>query len=54
MKETPGAGFFSNYWKLHGVAIILTFQIFWIAVFLMDRVTGKTADGLPQFVYVNF
>lgn len=54
MKETPRINFFSQYWRLHGLAMVLTFQIFWIVIFVMDRVTGKSADGLPQFVYVNF
>jgi len=34
--------------------IILTFEVFWIAVFLLDRVGQSTEGGIPQFVYVNF
>jgi hypothetical protein len=33
--------------------MLLTFEVFWILVFLLDRmVSGGT--GIPQFVYVNF
>ncbi len=33
--------------------IILTIEIFWIVVFLLDRVTNE-ASHIPEFVYVNF
>ena len=34
--------------------IMLTFELFWIAVFLLDRIGQATTGGVPQFVYVNF
>jgi hypothetical protein len=33
---------------------LLTFELFWIVVFLLDRVGHGTGAGVPQFVYVNF
>ena len=33
--------------------IILTFEIFWIVLFLLNRVTNEAAH-IPEFVYVNF
>ena len=34
--------------------IMLTFELFWIVVFLLDRIGQATIGGVPQFVYVNF
>lgn len=35
--------------------VVLTFEIFWIAVFLLESATGQGAGpGVAQFVYVNF
>lgn len=34
--------------------IILTFEVFWILVFLLDRVTNMNPSGIPQFIYINF
>jgi len=34
--------------------IIITFEIFWITVFLVDRMTNSNAVDIPQFIYVNF
>lgn len=34
--------------------IVLTFEVFWIAVFLLDRIGPSATGGIPQFVYVNF
>ena len=33
--------------------IVLVFEIFWIAVFLIEKVGGGALE-IPQFVYVNF
>lgn len=38
----------------HQKAIIMTFEIFWILVFLLDRVIRTDNVGIPQFIYVNF
>ena len=40
--------------RTHHKLIILTFEVFWIAVFLLNRVGQSTTGGIPQFVYVNF
>ena len=34
--------------------IMVTFEIFWIVVFVLDRVGRGSDGGVPQFVYVNF
>ena len=34
--------------------VMLTFEVFWIVVFLLDRIGQSTTGGVPQFVYVNF
>jgi hypothetical protein len=34
--------------------IAFTFEVFWIVVFLLNRLTHANAGGVPQFVYVNF
>jgi hypothetical protein len=34
--------------------IMLTFELFWVVVFLLDRIGHVTTGGVPQFVYVNF
>ena len=34
--------------------MLITFEIFWIVVFLLDRVGRDASGGVPQFVYVNF
>jgi hypothetical protein len=38
----------------HRKVILLTFEIFWIVVFLLDAATGDSGAGVAQFVYVNF
>ena len=35
-------------------AVVLTFEIFWILVFLLDRARNVNAVDIPQFIYVNF
>jgi hypothetical protein len=34
--------------------IQLTFEIFWILVFVLEMVANRTSSSIPQFVYVNF
>lgn len=34
--------------------IVITFEIFWIVIFLLDRVISASSSVIPQFVYVNF
>lgn len=38
----------------HRKVAVLTFQIFWIVVFLLDAATKGTGAQIVQFVYVNF
>ena len=33
--------------------IILTFEILWIIVFLLNRLAGNVPE-VPEFIYVNF
>ena len=41
-------------WQKHGRAILFTFEVFWIVVFLLERVITGGGSDIPQFVYVNF
>jgi hypothetical protein len=41
-------------WRRHARVIGLTFEVFWIAVFLLDRIALSDGGGIPPFVYVNF
>ena len=34
--------------------IVITFELFWIGIFLLHRVAQHGATDLPGFVYVNF
>jgi hypothetical protein len=34
--------------------IVITFEIFWILVFVIDKITNSDAVDIPQFIYVNF
>jgi hypothetical protein len=35
--------------------VVLTFELFWIAVFLLEAATAQGGGaGIAQFVYVNF
>ena len=34
--------------------IIITFEIFWIFVFILRSIAGNGIDEIPQFIYVNF
>jgi hypothetical protein len=34
--------------------VILTFEIFWILIFLLDRLTSANSVDIPQFIYVHF
>ena len=33
--------------------IIITFEVFWIIVFLLNTISGDATE-IPQFIYVNF
>jgi hypothetical protein len=34
--------------------ITITFEVFWILVFLLDRMISANPSAIPQFIYVNF
>jgi hypothetical protein len=34
--------------------IFVTFEIFWIIVFLLGQVSNSNSVDIPQFIYVNF
>jgi len=34
--------------------IVMTFEIFWILVFLLEQVSNTNSVDIPQFIYVNF
>jgi hypothetical protein len=38
----------------YGKLIMMTFEIFWILVFLLDRIIRTNNVDIPQFIYVNF
>lgn len=45
---------FKNLLRSNYRLVLLTFELFWIVVFLLDRFGHGTGEGVPQFVYVNF
>ena len=34
--------------------MLVTFEVFWIIIFLLDRISSSGGGGVPDFVYVNF
>lgn len=34
--------------------IIITFEIFWIIIFILDKLSNKNSIRIPEFIYVNF
>ena len=44
----------SSWWAANRKSIVLTFEIFWLLIFFLDRVTNVNAVEIPQFIYVNF
>ena len=45
---------FTEWFKQNRGIILITFEVFWIVVFLLDRITSGGSAEIPQFVYVNF
>jgi len=33
---------------------MITFEIFWLVVFLLNMIAAQSGSEIPQFVYVNF
>lgn len=40
--------------QTHKRLIIITFELFWILVFVLDRLSGQNSVEVPQFIYVSF
>jgi hypothetical protein len=40
--------------QTHGRLMLLTFELFWIVIFVLDRISSGGGSGVPDFVYVNF
>jgi hypothetical protein len=40
--------------KLNKKLIMVTFEIFWLLVFMFDRLTSMSSVDIPQFIYVQF
>ncbi len=43
-----------EFYALRKRTIIITFEVFWIVVFILEMVANKSGTTIPQFVYVNF
>jgi hypothetical protein len=41
-------------WAENRRLVLITFEVFWIIVFLLDHLGKGAAGGVPGFVYVNF
>ncbi len=41
-------------WTENRRLIVITFELFWVIVFLLDHLGRGAGGGVPQFVYVNF
>jgi len=42
------------WFKANYRTIRLTLEVFWILVFILDRMTSGNTVEVPQFIYVNF
>ena len=38
----------------HRKVIVLTFEVFWVAVFLLEAASGGSDPASMQFIYANF
>ena len=43
-----------EYVRSNRKVVVLTFELFWIAVFLLEATGQGAGGGVVQFVYVNF
>jgi hypothetical protein len=44
----------ASWFKANHRLIMITFEVFWIVVFLLDRLVSANPSAIPQFIYVNF
>lgn len=51
--EAGAPGWAAYAWANRKV-VVLTFEVFWIAVFLLDAASRGGGSGIAAFVYVNF
>jgi len=40
--------------RKYRTTIVITFEIFWIIVFVLSTITSQAGQEIPQFVYMNF
>ena len=45
---------FWSAWLKRRKLILLTFEIFWIVVFTLERISSAGAGEVPPFIYVAF
>lgn len=43
-----------NIFVNHKTTIIITAEIFWILIFLLEKIGSENTTEIAQFVYVNF
>jgi len=43
-----------EFYRDHKRSIHITFELFWIIVFLLEMAANQTSSSIPQFIYVNF
>ena len=43
-----------NYITRNRNLILITFELFWIKVFVLARLVSDNPTEIPQFIYVNF
>lgn len=34
--------------------VLITFEIFWIIFFILEKIASNSSVEIPQFIYVNF
>lgn len=44
----------STLWAKYGAIAIVTFEVFWIVIFLLDAAASATGAEITGFVYANF
>ena len=42
------------FFKKHQALILITFEAFWVMVFILRTIAGTGTEAIPQFIYVNF
>jgi hypothetical protein len=34
--------------------VLITFEVFWIIFFILEKISSNSSVEIPQFIYVNF